>query len=119
LFAIVIISGKYTKKVIFGSVFFLITVAPVLQFVPIGIPTGLGVVADHFIYVSSVGLFYLVSEGFVWLYYSKLKAFSLLKNLAIVILILVLGTLSTLSWKRCHVWVSNVVLWSDIFEELP
>ena len=57
-------SATRTRKVVFGVFFFLITLLPVLQFVQMG----LAIVADRYVYLASLGIFYLIAEGIVWAY---------------------------------------------------
>lgn len=110
LLAAVIISGKYTKKIIFGSSFFLITILPVLQFIPIG---G-AIVADRYVYVASIGIFYIFAEGVLWLFNRKAKHLRFLQGLIFVALIVVLSVLASLTWKRCQTWSDSITLWNDV-----
>ena len=55
------LSAKFTRKIMFGALLFLIIILPVLQFIPFGRT----VVADRYVYLSSFGLFYIISEGIV------------------------------------------------------
>ncbi|MCX5696304.1 MAG: tetratricopeptide repeat protein [Candidatus Omnitrophica bacterium] len=116
LLAAVIISSKRTRKIIFGSFLFLITILPVLQFIPIGNI----IVADRYIYISSLGIFYLISEGFIWLCALKTKHLYFLQSLMMLIILTgALGILATLTWKRCQVWNNSIVLWSDVLKNYP
>ncbi len=89
----VILSKRYTRKIIFGSLFFLICVFPVLQLVP----TGNAIVADRYAYLSSIGIFYLIAEFIVWLYQNKLKKTLIINALTVTGLAIVIVTLSFLS----------------------
>ncbi len=51
-------SARYGRKIIFGSLFFLINIFLVLQVVSIG-PA---LVADRYVYIPSIGIFYLGAE---------------------------------------------------------
>jgi len=57
LFAVVFLSRKYSKKVIFGSAFFIITILPVLKIVP----AGEVFVADRYMYLPSIGIFFILA----------------------------------------------------------
>lgn len=115
LAALVLYSKRYTKKIIFGTLFFLLTILPVIQIVP----CGNWITADRFTYLTSVGLFYLAAEGARWLYLrikssAKIKLFVLFGILAGII-----AVLSVLSWQRCGVWKNSLTLWSDALKKYP
>ena len=115
LFTVVIVSSKYTRKIIFGSGFFLITLLPVLQFIPIGQT----IVADRYLYIASIGIFYILAEGIFWLFTSKIKYFRFLQCLILVTLIAMISVLVSLTWKRCQVWKDGKSLWSDVLNKYP
>ena len=58
---LVIFSRRYTRIVIFGTLFFLAAIFPSLQVVPVGSAFA----ADRYTYLPSIGLFYIAAEGFV------------------------------------------------------
>jgi len=105
----VIISRRYTRKIIFGSLFFLICVFPVLQLVPTG---GNAIVADRYAYLSSIGIFYLIAAFIIWLYQEKLRRAPVIKALVVTGLATAIVMLSFLSWNRSKVW-KNADLWFD------
>ncbi len=109
LFFLIIFSIRYTKKVIFGSLFFFITWLPVSQLIPV--PPGIA--ADRYTYIPSIGFFYIIAEGFYWLYNKYNKV------VPVIILSLLILTLSFLTWNRCHVWSDSITLWSDTLNKYP
>ena len=70
---IVALSVKYTRKLLFGVVFFLITLLPALQF----IPNGDIIVADRYTYIPSIGIFFTLATLVCWLYSKKLNTLAL------------------------------------------
>lgn len=66
---VVFLFRRFSKKVIFSSLFFLITVLPVLQFIPIGMT----IVADRYTYIPSIGIFYGIGECLLWFCTKKIK----------------------------------------------
>ncbi|MCD4679414.1 MAG: hypothetical protein K8S00_03405, partial [Bacteroidales bacterium] len=60
-------SLKRTKKVMFGSLFFIVSIFPVLQILSVGS----AIAADRYFYIASIGLFYLAGLGFDNIYNSK------------------------------------------------
>jgi tetratricopeptide (TPR) repeat protein len=111
----VILSGKYTKKIILGTAFFFITLIPALQL----IPNGEIIVADRYVYISAIGIFYFISEGFFWLYSRKTKYLGVLSALVLVVLIGLTGSLMASTWGRCGVWKDSLSLWNDALANYP
>jgi tetratricopeptide (TPR) repeat protein len=114
LIFIVILSVKYTRKLFFAGAFFLITLLPILQF----IPTNTTIVADRYTYMSSIGIFFIISSLIYWLYSIKLKT-RLAKFLLVAIAVYVLATLSFLTFNRCKVWKDGVALWGNVLKNYP
>ena len=103
LVALMFYTGKFTRKVIFGGAFFLITIAPVTQILPVG----LAVPADRYTYIPYIGFFYLIGEGFEWLY-SRYD-----RRLLVTLISLMMAALSLLTFQRSLVWHDSISLWND------
>jgi len=116
LIAVVIFSGKYSRKIIYGSLFFLVTILPVSQLIP---RLGTAIAADRFTYIPSIGIFYLLGEGFSLFYETKLKHNKVTTSFLLIVLLGVIGTLSFLTYQRCGVWKDNIILWSDVLKKYP
>jgi tetratricopeptide (TPR) repeat protein len=99
-------SLKFTRKFFFGVLFYVITVGPVLHIVSGG-PT----VGDHYTYIPLVGIFYLVGEGYSWLWDKKTDC----RNILLVTLAAVTAVCAVLTWQRCLVWKDALTLWNDFF----
>ncbi|TAM36087.1 tetratricopeptide repeat protein [bacterium] len=112
----VIFSRRYTRKIIFGSLFFLICVFPVIQLVPTG---GYAIVADRYAYLSSIGIFYIIAEFIAWLYQNKSGKAPVIKALVIAGLAMAIVTLSFLSWNRCKVWRGPDAWFDDALKSYP
>jgi len=115
LTSLVIVSRRYTRKIIFGSLFFLTCLFPVIQL----IPTGNAIVADRYAYLSSIGIFYIIAEFIVWLYQEKLKKAPVIKALGLAGLVIAIGTLSFLTWNRSKVWRNADSWFSDVLKTYP
>ena len=116
LAVLVFYSKKYTKKIIFGSLFYLFTVLPVLQLLPVG----QAIAADRYTYIPLVGIFFILGEAISWVYRKKLRAtVSLFKMLFILIIAGAILILSLLTWNRCLVWRDSVTLWNDVLKNQP
>ena len=109
LFAFVIYSLRFTRKVFFGIGFFTITIFLVLQLLPVGD----AVMADRYSYLSSIGIFYLAGEGFNRVWENKGKTISL----ALLIPFLIFFCVST--YLRTKVWENGITLWTDVIRKFP
>ena len=114
LAALAVFSRKYTRKIFFGSAFFLSTVFPVLQFVPV---TSV-IVADRYAYIPLVGTFYIIGEAVSWLYGKKTK-FPVFRLALLTVATVVLIALPLLTRDRCKAWKNSLTLWKDTIEKMP
>jgi tetratricopeptide (TPR) repeat protein len=105
-----ILLGRYNKTITFGTFFFFITILPTLP---------VKIIADRYIYIPSIGIFFIAAEGFDWLYRSKLEPIKIVKPILAILLIGILGTFSFLTWERCQVWKDNLSLWSNVLKNYP
>ena len=105
-----ILLGKYNKKITFGTLFFYITILPTLPAENI---------ADRYLYIPSIGIFFIAAEGFYWLYRSKLEPIKIVKPILAILLIGILSTFSFLTWERCQVWRDSLSLWNDVLKNYP
>ncbi len=108
-------SVTYTKKILFGSAFYLITICPVLKLIPIG---G-AIVADRYMYIPSIGLFYIIGECFNWIYNKNIK-YNNGKNVSLIIIVCgAIISLSLLTMERCMIWENSITLWDDVINKYP
>jgi len=111
LIVLIFLSHKYTRKIAFGTLFFIITILPVLQLISVG-----QIIADRYTYIPLIGIFYILTEGFssLWKLNNKMVKFFLG-----IILIVIIVLLSYLSRLRCGVWKDGITLWSDVIKTYP
>ncbi len=112
LVALVILSARYTKKIILGAGLFLLILFPVIR----GLPLDEIIFADRYIYLASIGVFYIFSEGFHGLFCKGSRAVK-----AVLILFLSAGIifLGQATGKRCAIWQDDYSLWSNVLETYP
>ena len=108
-------SRRYTRRIIFGSAFFFICIVPVLQLLPVGV----AVTADRYFYVSSIGIFYIVGEGFSNFYHSTYVRANRFIPAAIVLGILILSIVWYLTLERTKIWNNSISLFNDVLEQNP
>ena len=111
----VIASGKYSKKIIFGSGLFLLTIFPALRFLPL--PEA--ITAERYVYLPAVGIFFLLAQGFIWLYQRRPRFHQLIRVCLIILLGAVITFLGCSSWKRSQVWKDSLSLWNDVIKKYP
>jgi tetratricopeptide (TPR) repeat protein len=103
---------RYTtgmKHVQFGLIFFLLTILPVLQFIPFGS----AFIAERYTYIPYCGLFYAISYG---LFNSKTEIY---RWLIVSVLIIAVPVFGIQTWSRCHVWKDSISLWENVLKQYP
>lgn len=106
---------RHNRKVIFGVLFFLIAILPVLQFLPVG----WAIAADRYTYVPSIGLFFIFGVTAFWLYTSKIYTYRVLKILSFIIVGGLFTVLGYLTWQQSHIWHDSITLWSNVVKHYP
>ncbi|MBN8702921.1 MAG: tetratricopeptide repeat protein [Bacteroidetes bacterium] len=92
---------------IFGLLFFVVTIGPVLQLIPVGD----AIIADRYTYLPYIGLFIIIAHEF-----EKLKWRTLVKNTTICAIAVVL---LFLSFNRILKWKDNITLYTDSLKKYP
>ena len=100
---------KKNKNIAFGILFFTANIffTLALQFVSIR----LSVIADRYVYVSSVGIFFLAVSVFD---ISQSKKFKMISLIALSVFFIFF---SVTSYARCGIWKNSVTVWSDILNK--
>ena len=99
------------KTVLFGLLFFIITISPVLHLIPIG----QGFPADRFLYIPSLGIFFVMA---VALASAARKSRHALAGITAACVVAVC-VLSLMTWQRTKVWHDSITLWNDVIEKYP
>jgi protein O-mannosyl-transferase len=108
-------STRYTKKVAWGGLFYVITLLPVIQLLPIG----LAFASDRYTYVPLIGIFYIFSVFVVWVWQNKLRKHRYLKIIAVVLSFILIVQLIVLTRDLCKVWKDSMALWSNVVKQYP
>jgi protein O-mannosyl-transferase len=115
LFAAIVIWWKKKRGLVFGLAFFLVNVALILQVIPVGGAR----IADRYMYIPSIGFFFVIALGINCL---KERYQNLNKQLFKIILLIFVCwtiTLSVLTFQRSKVWNNSLVLWTDVLQKFP
>lgn len=105
-------SLRYNKKIFFGFGFFTITVFFVLQLLLVGTT----IMADRYIYLPSIGIFYLAGEGLVFLL-KKSKSATYFRLPAMILLAVAVIFYSSKTYGRCFIWKNSMIFWSDVINQ--
>lgn len=103
-FIFLIYKFRKNQKVLFGAFFYLITIAAVLQLIPVGSQ----ITTDRYVYLSSIGFLFILAPIF-----SAIKSSKILYTST---LILALG-LGFYSYNRTKVWESDHTIWTDVIKK--
>jgi len=114
LIMIVIYGNRRSRKILFGSAFFLLNIVTVIGIIPLA---GDAIAADRYTYIPSIGILFIVAAGFYYLYKNIHAGFK--KHFLLLIMIAVLGIFSILTWQRCKVWKDDMSLWQDALSNYP
>ena len=114
--AVLIWTRRYTRSIIFGYLFFLIALLPVVKLVPFA--SG-AIMADRYMYHSSIGLFFIVGLLIDKLYRMEGSYTYYCRVVAILIVSTALLLFSSMTYQRNKVWQNSETLWSDVVKKYP
>lgn len=115
LFVLIFFSLKKSKILAFGFLFFIITIALVLQFISVGQV----ILAERYSYVSYIGLLFPIAMSYDWIQQQTEKKFNIYKQLSMLLLILYSTICVWLTFERTKVWKNSDVLWTDAIKKFP
>jgi tetratricopeptide (TPR) repeat protein len=113
--ALALCTIRRQKFVFFGLSFFVLSILPVLQLLPVGD----AVAADRYFYVSSIGLFFLAGEVLEKSVKKYGKRFAYLNPSIILIFLTIIGGLTYLSNQQSRVWKNDVTLFTQAARVQP
>lgn len=99
----------------FGFLFFLITIALVLQFISVGQV----ILAERYSYISYIGLLFPIAMGYDWIQHQTDKKWSVYKQFTTPVLIVFAILCVWLTFERTKVWKNSDVLWTDAIKKFP
>jgi len=106
---------NFRKEIIFGSLFFLITIFILVKFVP----TGFFKSANRYSYLSYVGLSFIVAQFFVYILDNKFGYRPLLKKYFSILLAISFIFFSYRVTIRVNTWQSSMTLYNDVLKKRP
>ena len=115
LAALLWFSRANAKMVVAGGLFFVITLLPVLQIVPVGS----AIVADRYSYMPSIGICIMVASFLARVVQKNLAKKKTKQKIVYAALAALFVTLGTLAYQRCAVWSDSLTLWNDDIRKYP
>ena len=109
----VLIYLRKEKEIIFGLLFYFISVFLMLQFIQTG--GGEFIVADRYNYLPSIGLLFLISYGLNRIWHKRKKS----RFIIITITLIYALALCTQTYLRTKVWLNSETLWTDAINKDP
>lgn len=106
---------RYWRIAVTGIMFFLITIAMVLQFLPVG----RAIVAERYTYVPYIGLSLIVARLVVDAWRSGVGRSSYLPYLPATALLIALVIFTGITVKRITVWKDSFTLFADMLSKYP
>ena len=116
LFAVGALSLRRTKVIFFSLFFFLITLLPYLNIIPIST-----LKADRYVFIASFSYAFLLGIVFDHLYVFRHRKFSegFFKLLSAALLVFLLVGYSLITIQQNAIWENSYTLWSDAVEKYP
>ncbi len=108
-------SRKYSRKTVFGALFCIVTLLPVLQIVSIGNI----IVAERYTYFPILGACFIVAEGFIYLFKTPFWKKVAVRTTTVAGFIVILCIYSYVTYQRCGVWKDSLSLWNDVLARHP
>jgi tetratricopeptide (TPR) repeat protein len=108
-------SIKYSRVILFGMLFFIFSLALVLQIIPVG---G-AIIADRYTYIAYIGLFFMIGYGVDYLWKNKSRKLKFLKPVLVIALSVFILFLAIGTYQRCKVWKDTLSIWNDALEKYP
>jgi protein O-mannosyl-transferase len=105
--------ARRNRTVVFGALLFLVNIALLLQFIPVG---G-AIIADRYAYISYLGLFFMA--GWYVSGYFEPGANRQTGSALLVVSVVYSMFLGYLTNDRCKVWYDATSLWRDEIEKQP
>jgi len=116
LFALSILSLRRTKIIFFSFFFFLITILPYLNIIPIST-----LKADRYVFIASFSYIFLLGVAFDYLFAYRHKKFShgFFKLLSVTVFLFLLAGYSFMTIRQNTLWENSYTLWADAVEKNP
>jgi len=106
---------RQSKVLVFGALFFLATVLPVLQIVPVGS----AIVAERYTYIPMIGFAFAAATGIGYLLRSHPATGMQVRGITIAVLTVLIAGSVMITRERCAVWKDNLSFWDAVIAVSP
>jgi len=108
-------SGNFKRELIFGLLFFLITIVEVLQIIPIG---G-AIVSERYSYVPYIGTFFIIGQFFSYIKNNELRYSLKIKPFITYTLLISFILCFFATYERNKIWKNGETLFTDTQSKYP
>jgi tetratricopeptide (TPR) repeat protein len=108
-------SGKYKKHAIFGFLFFIISVSPVLQLIPFG----KAMLAERYTYIPYIGLSFVPAMIIDSISRNNRMLFNKIRAISLIIITGFILIFSVQTFHRTGVWKNTEKLFYDVTKKYP
>ncbi|NQV01839.1 MAG: tetratricopeptide repeat protein, partial [Bacteroidia bacterium] len=113
--ALVILSIRYTRVVLFGFLFYLFSVILVLQFISVGS----AIMADRYAFIPCIGLFFVVGYYVNYCIATKQKNLRFLQIIVPAVVAVYTVVLIIVTSGLIKIWENTETLWTDVISKYP
>ena len=108
-------SIKFTRVIVFGIGFYLVTVVLVLQYIQVGA----AIMAERYTYIPYIGLLLILGYGMHYIFSQKSSNWKIPK-MATGVLASVFTLFCTIAtFNQCKIWKNGSTLWSNVISNYP
>jgi tetratricopeptide (TPR) repeat protein len=104
-------TARYTRTVVFGTLFFLVNVIFLLQI----LAAGNAFLADRFTYIAYTGLIFIL----VWALDELVSKKKRWKQFVLSGMVGYILVFMVMTYNRCEIWKDGETLWTDVIEKFP
>ena len=115
LMGLVAYSAKKTRVVVFGFLFYLVSIALVLQFVSVG----RAIIAERYTYLAYIGPALILGFGIRYVMKDKQGSLNGIRKGIMGAIALYFAVMCYLTFERTKVWENSQTLWSDVIGKYP
>jgi len=116
LIGIIIYRSRFIKReLIFGFLFFLINLLPVIHIIPFS----KSIVSDRYSYTAYFGLIFILVAFYYYMGNNKNKYVQFLNKNFKAFILLLFVFYSVCTFSRVGVWQNSITLWQDVIDKRP
>ncbi len=108
-------SNRFKHEIIFGMLFYFITIIMVLQIIPVG----QAIVSERYSYIPYIGVFFIIGHFFSDVIENKKSILKKFKPIISISLIFLIVLFCFQTYNRNKVWKNGIVLFTDVINKYP